>query len=183
MKMSLCILASVLVTINSTGCDHSGSSKPKPPDPPKPVQPAFVISPADAPMAVDEMMKFVLSDLIEPARAKIAENGDTPDRVRQRFPQFLQWLTAVGNIIRADASVQGSRASGLRGMQEIINFSGIHYQCDLQKECHDLLGAAAESESANLNNAAKGLVEAMHGQSIDTRNGAADYFLKNFSLL
>lgn len=176
--MRIDMIAALALVLCVTGCGmRSATTSTNPP-----AKPVIPIAPADAPSVVDSTMNFVLLDLIQPARTKIADLHQTPNAVQQAFPNFSAWLMDVSASIRMNTGGQRSIQHGTLGMQELIEFSGIHYQCDTQAGCHDLLGAAAEVESANLNNAAKALMDNFRGQSQKTRNAAAVYFEGTFSL-
>jgi hypothetical protein len=176
--MRIDMMAAIALVLCVTGCGmRSATTSTNPP-----AKPVIPIAPADAPSVVDSTMNFVFLDLIQPARTKIADLHQTPNAVQQEFPNFSAWLMDVSACIRMDTGGQRSIQHGTLGMQELIGFSGIHYQCDTQAGCHDLLGAAAAAESAKLNNAAKALIDHFHGQSEEARKAAADYFEGHFSL-
>jgi hypothetical protein len=60
----------MFLAVSLTGCHHTA---PLPVQSPLP--PVSIIDPSDAPTIVDDAMKFVLSDLIIPARTKASDLG------------------------------------------------------------------------------------------------------------
>jgi len=164
---------------NCTCCHRR--DQPQLPPQPKPIVPINI---EDIPASIDETMKFFAPDVLQPARVKIAELHEAPAAVQQHFSEYIQWLTIVSEAIRTDGNVgddiiQRSRAA----YDEFSSFSGIHYQCDVNAGCHDLIGAAIEVDSTKPENLANPLITNLHGQSETIRNAAAKYLLEHFTVL
>jgi len=139
------------------------------------------ITPDQIPAFLDYAMHFFVLDLYQPARDKLAQNGNDG----QAFPNFKAWLSVVAHAIH-DNSDQISQPSynstADAAFNEIVAFSGLHTQCLNVSGCDDTDLQHAEYEGIHLKDLGLFLVRTFCNQSGTTRDAAADYLISHYSL-